>query len=299
MIKKGRKIEKILKINVDSTLKGRVLSSVRVKMTKFTKSNRKYNTFTITTPNPEIILEAQIDQNLTNILNNSDFCIPDGIGIAQANKFYKLRCTRNRVVLPIQLIFQGVYVGLRSIADSKWLYRNFRVIKGRVLMLDLIRLANKMKWKIFLLGGVGQVAERSAEEIQKNYKKVKVAGFTAPTFDNKGMAIDKKSLKKEEELIKNINSIRPHLLFVGFGCPKQEKWISRNINKLDVGGVMAVGGSFDYLAGRVKLPPTKISNIGFEWLWRLVVQPTRFLRIINAVIVFPAHVYIDKWRRQS
>ena len=299
MIKKGRKIEKILKINVDSIQKGRVLSSVRVKMNKFTKSNMKYNKFIITTSNPEIILEAQIDQNLTKILNNSDFCIPDGIGVAQANKYYKLRCTRNRVVLPIQLFFQGVYVGLRSIIDTKWLYRNFRIIKGRELVLDLIRLANKMKWKIYLLGGVGQVAERSAEEIQKSYKKVKAVGITAPNFDDKGMTVDKKSLKEEEELIKNINSIRPHLLFVGFGCPKQEKWISRNINKLDVGGVMTVGGSFDYLAGKVRPPPSKISNIGFEWLWRLIVQPTRFLRIINAVIVFPVYVYIDKWRRQS
>ena len=86
---------------------------------------------------------------------------------------------------------------------------------------------------------------------------------------------------------KEINNFKPDLLFVAFGAPKQELWISKWQKKLNVRGMMAVGGSLDYYSGVVKEVPSSIKNLGLEWLWRLINEPKRLVRIFNAVVIFP------------
>jgi len=72
-------------------------------------------------------------------------------------------------------------------------------------------------------------------------------------------------------------------LFVAFGAPKQEFWISENLNKIPVKVAIGVGGAFDYISGKIPRAPRFIRNIGFEWLFRLVVQPWRMKRQLSLI----------------
>jgi N-acetylglucosaminyldiphosphoundecaprenol N-acetyl-beta-D-mannosaminyltransferase len=78
------------------------------------------------------------------------------------------------------------------------------------------------------------------------------------------------------------------MLFVAFGAPNQELWIARNLAKMpSVKVAMGVGGAFDFIAGKQKRAPQIFRSLGLEWLYRLMREPRRIVRIINAVVVFP------------
>lgn len=163
-------------------------------------------------------------------------------------------------------------VGLKYAA--KFLHKkDLNIIPGRKLFLKLLALARKNNWKVFFLGGKG------------------IKNVTAgPVLDENGEPKTAKEAKIQKEVIQKINEIKPDLLFVGFGMPKQEKWIFKNLPTLEVGGAMAVGGTFDYVFGRAKLPPEWLEKLGLEWLWRLLHEPKRVPRMLNAIVVFPVKV---------
>ncbi|BCX15056.1 MAG: acetyl-mannosamine transferase [Patescibacteria group bacterium] len=299
MIEKDQKQAKILDIALDSISRNRVLREVRVKLALFEAKSPIFKPFYIVTPNPEIVLEAQKDRELALILNSADFAIPDGIGLAQSNLFLSLP---NYSFLPLRflaLIFGWLKVFFLTLFSKDKLFSGLNVIKGRRLFEDLIFLANKKKFRVVLIGDDKQSAQKAAGALKGNYKKVNIFAFSGPRLDREGKPFDDKERLKEKEIINSINKIRPHLVFVGFGAPKQEKWIWRNKDKLDVGGMMVVGGTFDYVSGRLKYPPRFLEKAGLEWLWRLLVQPKRLGRIFRAVFVFPVKVSIYKFKKGS
>jgi N-acetylglucosaminyldiphosphoundecaprenol N-acetyl-beta-D-mannosaminyltransferase len=81
---------------------------------------------------------------------------------------------------------------------------------------------------------------------------------------------------------------------VAFNNPKQEIWIYKNLKSLTVGGAMAVGGTFRYIAGLSKLPSAWMEKAGLEWLYRLITEPYRLRRVLNAFPVFPLRVFLYK-----
>lgn len=91
----------------------------------------------------------------------------------------------------------------------------------------------------------------------------------------------------------------PEILFVAFGAPKQEIWLSKNKQALTNCGIkigMGIGGSFDYISGLSKRAPTSWQTIGMEWLWRVIQQPQRLPRIFRAVFTFP--YYVNLWKKR-
>ena len=72
-------------------------------------------------------------------------------------------------------------------------------------------------------------------------------------------------------------------MFVAFGSPKQELWIAQNLDKLPAKVVIGVGGAFDFVSGKVKRAPVWVRKIGFEWLFRLIIQPWRIKRQLRLV----------------
>ena len=215
--------------------------------------------FYIVTPNPELILASETNNKLKEALNAADISIPDGVGL--------------------------------KIADP-----NLNIIKGRELFLDLIKLAVKNNWKVFLLGGMGDESEASLKKLQITYPKLKIKSARGPMLDNNSNPITETDKKVEIEVMDQINQFKPDFLFVAFGNPKQEIWIHDNLSKLSIGGAMAVGGTFRYIAGTSKLPPKWMARSGLEWLWRLITEPIRFSRVFRAVIVFPIRVFLDRVR---
>jgi N-acetylglucosaminyldiphosphoundecaprenol N-acetyl-beta-D-mannosaminyltransferase len=255
----SQKYVNILGINVVSTTVTRLLLAVRDKM-----SHNKV--FYITTPNPELVLASTRNPLLKSALNSSDFSIPDGVGLNYAAKF---------------------------------LYgKEVNIIHGRILFIKLIELANKKAWKVFFLGGTGEEASIAAEKLKINYKKVKIETFAGPILNEKAIPVTEINRKLEKDAVDRINKFAPDLLFVAMKNPKQEIWIYKNIKRLNVGGAMAVGGTFRYIAGMSKLPPEWMENLGLEWLWRLIHEPKRIGRIFNAVVIFPLKVFWFKLASQ-
>ena len=121
----------------------------------------------------------------------------------------------------------------------------------------------------FLLGAGPGVAERAATGLAGRFPSLTIAGAFAgsPAAD-------------EDERIRGlIRTAEPRVLLVAYGMPAQERWIARNIAQLpSVRVAIGVGGVFDQLAGRVRLPPAQVHALGFEWLWRLAFEPRRWRR---------------------
>jgi N-acetylglucosaminyldiphosphoundecaprenol N-acetyl-beta-D-mannosaminyltransferase len=104
-----------------------------------------------------------------------------------------------------------------------------------------------------------------------------------------------RAIEPAESLMEAVREFKPEILFCTFGAPYQEKFIYNNLAKLPSVKIgMGVGGSFDFLTGKLPRAPFLLRKIGLEWLWRLVKQPWRWKRIYNAVIVFPIKFLI--WR---
>ncbi len=92
----------------------------------------------------------------------------------------------------------------------------------------------------------------------------------------------------EEEFFEKEEMKKAGIVFVNFGAPEQENFIFENRQNFPEAKILAgVGGTFDFLTGKMKRAPGWMRKIGFEWLWRLFKEPKRIKRIKDAVIVFP------------
>ena len=136
-------------------------------------------------------------------------------------------------------------------------------------------------YPVFLLGGAPGIAESAAEILKSRNPRLKIAG----TFVGTPTDAD------ASEIIARINASLAAVLFVAFGAPKQELWISKHLSSFtSIRMAMGIGGAFDFVVGKRKRAPRVLQVLGLEWVWRLIQEPRRFRRIWNAVVVFPSLV---------
>ncbi|GAQ25058.1 MULTISPECIES: WecB/TagA/CpsF family glycosyltransferase [Tepidanaerobacter] len=140
---------------------------------------------------------------------------------------------------------------------------------GFDFMMKLLELANKKSLSLFLLGGKPEVAEKAGEKICSMFPNVEIVGCHDGYFGE----------NEEIEVVNLINHTKPDILLVAMGCPKQEIFMIKNKNKMQFKIAMGVGGSFDVLSGNVQRAPQFVQNIGLEWLYRLIMQPSRLKRV--------------------
>lgn len=297
----GRKYVNILGINVTSTEVAEVLAGVNdfiAHNSEFGDRNSKktgYNKkFSIVTPNPELVLSSEYNAALKKALNSADFAVPDGIGLAQAARFLTLKAPKNFFLRTVVSFYQGILVGGATLVNKSWLTTELNIVKGRKLFEELIKLAERKRWKVLLLGGKDNEADAAARKLQYKYNKLRVLSVKGPKLNQNAEPMTEVDKKIQKDVIDVVNTYSPEVLFVAFGNPKQEIWIQKNMAKLKIGGAMAVGGTFRYIAGLSKLPPQWMGNLGLEWLWRVLTEPVRLRRIWNAVVVFPWKVFIYK-----
>jgi N-acetylglucosaminyldiphosphoundecaprenol N-acetyl-beta-D-mannosaminyltransferase len=81
-----------------------------------------------------------------------------------------------------------------------------------------------------------------------------------------------------EAILSRIEAARPDILLVAFGNPKQEKWLAMHRHRLEVPVCIGVGGSFDFLSGRISRAPAWMQGCGLEWLYRTIQEPTRLAK---------------------
>ena len=197
----------------------------------------------IFTPNPEIIIKAQKDKKTKDILNSATISIPDGTGVIWGAKMLG-------TPLPERLT---------GIDTAEF----------------ILMLAVKNKLSVFLLGAADGIAKEAKHMLEKKYKNLNICGIHNGFFDIKG--------KHNDNIIAQINNSGADILFVCMGSPRQETWITENIEKLvSVRLAIGLGGSLDVWSGRFKRAPVIFRKLALEWLWRMILEPKRikFLPII-------------------
>lgn len=228
----------------------------------------------IVTPNVEFIMAAQSDTEFKRVLNEADLAIPDSARIGWA---YEIKNSKSKVK---KLLLWPFFIFPRLISD-------FPVTTGTDLMSQLISEASKKGFTIGFVGGRNGVAVKLKECLLKEYPSLKIVyASDGPEVDYDGNMIDDKRLTINEGNKNHQSSILNHksdILFVAFGQVKQEKWIANNIGKLNVKVCIGVGGAFDYLSGDVPRAPVIFRSTGFEWLYRLIIQPWRIKRFGSLV----------------
>ncbi len=142
-------------------------------------------------------------------------------------------------------------------------------VTGVELILECATLAAAQGYKIFLLGAGPGVAAEVATVLRARCPDVCVVGAYAPPLK------DAFSAEEDERTVRLIQETRPDILFVAFGAPKQDEWISAHMHRLNVPVCVGVGGAFDMLAGRVRRAPVWMQQHGLEWAYRVMQEPTR------------------------
>ena len=136
----------------------------------------------------------------------------------------------------------------------------------------MCKLAANKGYKVFLLGAAEGVAARAAENLKEKYKGLNVVGTYSPSY-----GFEKKE-DEIQEIIKMINEVKPDVLAVGLGAPKQEKFLYNFRNQLNVPVSLAIGASIDFEAGNIDRAPKWMQHSGLEWFYRLCKEPKRMFK---------------------
>jgi N-acetylglucosaminyldiphosphoundecaprenol N-acetyl-beta-D-mannosaminyltransferase len=162
-------------------------------------------------------------------------------------------------------------------------------MRERVAGVDVVRffatVARDNGYRIFFLGAAAGVAERTAAILQKENPGLQVAGTYAGS----------PRPEEEEKICAMIEATHPHILFVAYGHPKQDLWIARTKERLNIPVALGVGGSFDFIAGVVPRAPFWMRRSGLEWCYRLWKEPWRWRRML----ALPAFAFLLLWSRVS
>lgn len=163
--------------------------------------------------------------------------------------------------------------------------RKLHKTPGVELIEDISRVVASLDKSIFLLGGKDGVAELAGKRLNEKYG-VRISGNHHGFFD----------AKEEEKIVQMINNSKADVLFVGMGVPKQEKFIMKYWNLLNVKIAMGVGGSFDVISGVKKRAPKAFINLKLEWLYRIFQDPLKKWKVPFELLHFTYKVLKEKMR---
>jgi len=189
---------------------------------------------------------------------------PENVVIAQSNPLFK------KIVETAQMkIIDGI--GIVLAAQTLNIKAGERY-PGVELMQDMLKMASERRLRVLLIGGSQDLALELSHCYNRDYPEAKFKGI-------QGIK-NIKDVKSEEEkaIFSIVDRYKPHIVFVAFGSPDQELFIERHKRKFLNSIVMGVGGSFDFLSGKVKRAPLLMQRLGLEWFFRLVSQPWRWKR---------------------
>lgn len=171
-----------------------------------------------------------------------------------------------------------------------------RPMPGRVSGSDFVpafcAAAAREGYSIFLLGGAPGIAEAARRSLERHSGALRVAGVYVPPL---GFERDD---QENARIVRMVRQARPDVLLAAFGCPKQEKWLFRFREELQVPISMGVGSTFDYLAGRLRRAPLWMQKAGIEWTYRLMQEPRRlWKRYLIDDVPFVYHVVRQRFRQ--
>ena len=185
------------------------------------------------------IMEAQHDPAFKSILNDADLVVPDGMPLVWLSRLHGWPLARR--------------------------------VYGPELMLEVCRQTASRECRHFLVGGPPGVADRLAFVLKHRFPGLVISGTCSPPFRPW-------SEVQEEELVATINRAAPDVVWVGISTPKQERWMHRHRERLKAAVLLGVGAAFDIHSGTRSQAPLWMRENGWEWLYRLLQEPTRLWR---------------------
>lgn len=175
-------------------------------------------------------MQANSNQEVERIYNQADVVVPDGMPFLRwMNHIDRLECDQ---------------FDASSILD---VLANRSRVKG---------------YTFYFLGGHEEVLDRMVKNLKLLYPHLQIVGSHSPPFRPP-------TVKEDQDLCDEINALKPDIICVGLGTPKQDYWIDEHIEKIRGAVFIPSGAIFDFIGGRVSRAPHWISQAGFEWLYRL------------------------------
>lgn len=191
----------------------------------------------VVTPNVDHLVKLQHDRAFREVYDQADLILADGMPLIWASRL------------------------LRTPLKEK--------VSGSDLFVRFAERATRENLRLYFLGGREGAAEKAAEVLTRRFPGLQVVGTYCPYF---GFQDDP---QENARIAATVHDADPHVLFVGLGAPKQELWIHRNREALNVPVSIGVGVSFEFVAGMVKRAPRPLQKLGLEWGWRLAMEPRR------------------------
>ncbi|MCA9408049.1 MAG: WecB/TagA/CpsF family glycosyltransferase, partial [Candidatus Omnitrophica bacterium] len=191
----------------------------------------------VVTPNVDHLIKLREDEEFRRIYADSAIRIPDGMPLIWASRYLKT---------PLR-----------------------QKVSGSDLVLEICKLSDYKGYRLFFLGGEPPAAQLAKEKLETQFKSIQICGVYSPPF---GFEYDK---AENQKIVQMIKEVKPDILLVGLGAPKQEKWINRYYKELEVPVSIGVGITFGFISGMVKRAPIWMQKKGLEWLWRLLNEPKR------------------------
>lgn len=194
----------------------------------------------VVTPNVDHIVKLEDDEEFQNVYKEADLILTDGMPLIWISNF------------------KGIKIKEK--------------LSGSDLFPKVCDLASKKGYKVFLLGAAEGVAAKAAENLKLKYKELNVVGTYSPSY---GFQNNEDEINK---IVDMINQVKPDILAVGLGAPKQEKFLYEFRDKLNVPVSLAIGASIDFEAGNINRAPKWMQKCGFEWFYRLCKEPKRMFK---------------------
>ncbi|TLD70931.1 WecB/TagA/CpsF family glycosyltransferase [Phragmitibacter flavus] len=141
-------------------------------------------------------------------------------------------------------------------------------VYGPDLMLEVCRQSVEKGFTHFFYGGAPGVADLLKIKLTTLFPGLQVVGTYCPPY----RALNAVEL---EDLQQQVTAVKPDMIWVGLGTPKQERFVASHLSLLDTTLLCGVGAAFDFHTNRVKQAPRWMQRSGLEWLYRTIQEPRR------------------------
>lgn len=214
----------------------------------------------IVTPNVDHIVKLNKDQRFAEAYNKASYCFADGMPV----------------------------VWMAKLAGKPLKAK----VSGSDLFIEMLEQANQKAHSIFLLGASEETNKKSAQIIEEKYKSLRLAGRFSPEPGFESDSI------RTADVIERINMVQPDLLFLFLGTPKQEYFIHKHIDSMNISCAMGLGASLDFFTGTHKRAPLWMQKSGLEWVWRMFSDPGRLIKryLIDDLVPFSILSIKELWK---
>jgi N-acetylglucosaminyldiphosphoundecaprenol N-acetyl-beta-D-mannosaminyltransferase len=217
------------KINIGGLLIDRVDINEACRITADFIEQKKVNKLKprmIQAVNTDSIVKANVSAETAKISNKADLALADGMPLVWVSKF--------------------MGKPLKERVGGPDFFQKFNEI------------ADKCSYSYYFLGSTEEVVVEMIKNLGDKYSNIRISGYYCPPFS------DMKNENQNFDICNRINRVKPDVVWVSFGCPKQERWIVENKERIDTAVIMGIGAAFEFTSGKVKRAPILLRRLGLE-----------------------------------